>query len=70
MLCDDKCFDFSDSLTIYIVSGCQLLTFFEEKKQKLQYQIASGCQFFDYNSVSSSFSRKLFPALAGIIFLL
>ena len=22
---------FSDSLTIYIVSGCQLLTFFEEK---------------------------------------
>jgi len=33
---------FSDSLTIYIVSGCQLLTFFEEKKQK----IASVCRFF------------------------
>ena len=27
---------FSDSLTIYIVSGCQLLTFFEEKNKKLQ----------------------------------
>ena len=26
---------FSDSLTIYIVSGCQLLTFFEEKKVDL-----------------------------------
>ena len=57
---------FSDSLTIYIVSGCQLLTYFEEKKQK----IASGCRFFDYNSVSSSFSRKSFPTLAGITFLL
>ena len=61
---------FSDSLTIYIVSGCQLLTFFEEKKQKLQYQIASGCQFFDYNSASSSFGRKPFPIRTKIIFLL
>ena len=57
---------FSDSLTIYIVSGCQLLTFFEEKEQK----IASVCRFFDYNSVSSSFSRKSFPSLTGITFLL
>ena len=57
---------FSDSLTIYIVSGCQLLTFFEEKNKKLQAFVV----FFDYNSVSSSFSRKSFPTLTGITFLL
>ena len=32
--------------------------------------MASVCRFFDYNSVSSSFSRKSFPSLAGITFLL
>ena len=52
---------FSDSLTIYIVSGCQLLTFFEEKKQKLQYQIASSCQFFLIITV-------FLPFLAGSFF--
>ena len=61
-----KVLNFSDSLIIYIVSGCQLLTFFEEKNKKLQVVVV----FFDYNSVSSSFSRKSFPSLAGITFLL
>ena len=61
---------FSDSLTIYIVSGCQLLTFFEKKTKNWNIKLQAVVVFFDYNSVSSSFSRKSFPTLAGITFLL
>jgi len=51
---------FSDSLTIYIVSGCQLLTFFEEKNKNCNIKLQAVVSFLIITVILPLFTGKPF----------